>query len=151
VYVNVREQWKENASVEQNINTGIDKLFEPIKQILFMVGAVLSPMGYCVPWWWILWLSQIWLSVKMEPILGSLIEGICHWNIFPWKRIKYGYIVQHRWTLNMQIVSITKGVKQHQLPCAYVSTTVGLPSQDSNAMRVAWNKVVGGCPKNNEN
>jgi hypothetical protein len=49
VYVDVREQWKENASVEQNINTGIDKLFEPIKQILFMVGAVLSPMGYCVP------------------------------------------------------------------------------------------------------
>jgi hypothetical protein len=50
----------------------------------------------------------------------------------------------------MQIVSITKGVKQRQLPCAYVSTTVGMPSQDSNAMS-SMEQSWGGVPKNNEN
>jgi hypothetical protein len=33
------------CSVDPNINAGIHKFFEPTKQILFWVGAVISTMG----------------------------------------------------------------------------------------------------------
>jgi hypothetical protein len=65
----------------------------------------------------------------MEPILDSSIEGICHWNIFS---LKNKIWLHNRAQMNFkQIISITKVVRQQcQLPCAYVSTTVEMSSQD---------------------